>query len=573
MTAPAPYAADITLVETLDLLDHQFAEAVEGIAADQYGFWLGSGISLGRMPGLGDVVEIVLDHLQINIDPANPACPFRGSLETILGLSNLTIEEKAEISLDHAVATWPHREKLRKSLPSDYARVLDAAPDNMDPDYLVWTAINVAALFGDPAIEPDAEHIAIAALVLEGVASDMASANWDGLIEKAVEQFGGPQLLQVAVIPEDVRIPKVRSRLYKFHGCAVLARANEGVYRPRIVGRKSQLNNWAALNENVVMSGKLIDMVTTKPTMMLGLSAQDSNIQGIFAAAEQRMAWPFPSHPPAYVFSEDKLGFDQVGLLQNVYRAAYTAANKQAIMDSALLKAFAKPLLTSLWLAVLSAKLAAIVHLAMAGLPDPERQTIRAGIRALRNHVASAAPAGQHEHFLRAALPWIGRTMSLFQDGRLPAAGSAPYRPLSVHPTQQMLADPATAGSGLSGLAVATGLVGMGVEQGAWTAAVPAPGDPKSGTLRLESPSLRSEVFFAANAQSALRLFENGHLSDRDDAILIHSEEIAPTMTRTPRPASGRTAKPVLRQVSVAAITASAGSATDLFQRFREEIV
>ena len=572
MTASAPHAAQITLAETLGLLDAHFAETVEGVAADKYGFWLGSGISLGRMPGLKDVVEIALDHLQTQVDQTNPECPFRGSLELAFNLAKLTDDEKLEIDFGARASAWPHIKKLRDNLEPEYARLLDAAPENREPDYMVWTGIDVVGRFADPTLEPDAEHIAIAALVLEGVASDIASANWDGLVEKAVDQFGGPDLLQVAVLPEDIRVPKIRSRLYKFHGCAVLAGKNEAVYRPRMVGRKSQLNNWVAAGENRVIAGRLIDLVTTKPTFMLGLSAQDSNIQHVFAAADARMAWPFPSHPPAYVFSEDKLGFDQVGLLQNVYRTAYSS-NRRVIMESALLKAFAKPLLASLWLAVLTSKLAAIVHLAANDMPDAERDAVRAGIRALRDHVASGAPIDQHEAFLRAALPWVGRLMSLFHDGQLPALGSVPYRPLSVHPTPQLLADPATASSGLGGLAVATGLIGMGVDRGLWAATAASPADPKSGALGLESPAKTSQMFFAANAQSAGRLFEQGHIGEQDDAIIVHSEAIAPAMPRAPRPMPGRKAEPALRQVSIAEITRGATSAADLFQRFHEKII
>lgn len=569
-----PNAATITLRETMDLLDGAFAETLEGVASDRYGIWLGSGISFGRMPKLADVIESALDHLQTRIDPANPGCPYRESLTAILDLSSLSDDEKATTPFDQPVASWPQRDKLRDSLPLNYARVLDVAPNTEDADYLLWDAVDVRGQFADPTRIPDAEHVAIAALVLEGTASELASANWDGLIEKAVEEFGGgADLLQVVVLPEDVRTPRIRARLYKFHGCALLAAADEARYRPRLVGRQSQINSWAAKSENAVIAGKLIDMVTTKPTLMLGLSAQDSNIQGIFAAAEQRMAWPYPSHPPAYVFSEDRLGFDQRGLLQNVYVGAFSAANRQAIVESALLRAYAKPLLTSLWLAVLCSKLAAVIDLATTDFPAAERDTLRAGLRSLRNLVAEAAPPDQHEAFLRAALPWVGRTMSLFQDGRLPATGSAPYRPLSVHPTHQMLADPATASSGVGGLAVASGLVGMGIDQGAWSAAASPASNPKTGALCLTSPTSRSEIFFAANAQSALRLFENGHVSPMDDAVLVHSEEIVPAMPRAPRPASGRTARPSLRQVSISSITKSAATSADLLQRFREEIV
>src|SRR5690242_8559291 len=57
-----------------------------------------------------------------------------------------------------------------------------------------------------------------------------------------------------------------RARIYKFHGCAELAGANEAVYRPRLVARASQIHGWAEKPENKVIAGKLLDLVISKPT-------------------------------------------------------------------------------------------------------------------------------------------------------------------------------------------------------------------------------------------------------------------------------------------------------------------
>ena len=63
----------------------------------------------------------------------------------------------------------------------------------------------------------------------------------------------------------------------------------------------------------------MIDIASTKPTLMLGLSAQDAIFNLVFATAAVRMPWPWPGVRPAYVFSEDALGASQEGLLKNVY--------------------------------------------------------------------------------------------------------------------------------------------------------------------------------------------------------------------------------------------------------------
>jgi hypothetical protein len=56
------------------------------------------------------------------------------------------------------------------------------------------------------------------------------------------------------------------------------------------------------------MVNRLIDLIAAKPTLMMGLSAQDANIQAIFAEAEARMAWPWPGDRPSCVFSENAIG-------------------------------------------------------------------------------------------------------------------------------------------------------------------------------------------------------------------------------------------------------------------------
>jgi hypothetical protein len=63
-------------------------------------------------------------------------------------------------------------------------------------------------------------------------------------------------------------------------------------------------------------------LATTQRTLMIGLSAQDTNIQDIFADAEATMQWPWPCTPPAHVFAEDAIGMNQRHRLRCVYRDA-----------------------------------------------------------------------------------------------------------------------------------------------------------------------------------------------------------------------------------------------------------
>jgi hypothetical protein len=94
---------------------------------------------------------------------------------------------------------------------------------------------------------------------------------------------------------------------------------------------------------------------------MIGLSAQDANIQALFAQAAAQMAWRWPSDPPSFVFSANELGVDHQGLLQNVYRQDMRPGNRQQIVDEARIQAYAKPLLLALVLHLLCSKVRALV--------------------------------------------------------------------------------------------------------------------------------------------------------------------------------------------------------------------
>jgi hypothetical protein len=224
-------------------------------------------------------------------DLTDATCAFRASLNNILDLVTLDPAHRAAIDYSTPTGTWAPIEQIKQQLVSRYAVMLDQFPATEALDYLIWNGVNVVDRYGDPATTPGPEHLGLAALIMEGVASDCASANWDDLIEKAMQIVDGPgsTVLQVRVIPTDVQDNLRRARLYKFHGCAVLARQDEAVYRPRIVGRQSQIDGWAAKAENLVIAAKLLDLAVSKGTLMLGLSAQDTNIQDVFVRAAARL--------------------------------------------------------------------------------------------------------------------------------------------------------------------------------------------------------------------------------------------------------------------------------------------
>lgn len=566
-----PNAATITVPETLALLDGQFASVATGVADDRYVLWLGSGISFGRVDGLRQVVAKVLEFLRVRIVPGDPACRFARALRAALAIAPTTPEEDARIDFAQSVASWPDANNIVVRLCSNYARLLDVNVQGEPDDFLLWEAVDLRATFADPAKPPDVEHLCLAILVLEGACTNLASANWDGLIEGAIAAMtGGQPALSVCARPEDLRNPAPRGRLIKFHGCALLATHNEAVYRPFLVARQSQINGWAAWPESAAVRGRLVDLVSTKPTLMIGLSAQDANIQALFAQAAAQMAWRWPSDPPSFVFSANELGVDHQGLLQNVYRQDMRPGNRQQIVDEARIQAYAKPLLLALVLHLLCSKVRALVDLAPCAMPVADRQSLQDGVIALRDQLAAIVTPNPLA-FINAFIDQWGRSLHLIRNGSLTHAAGR-YQPLTVESVANIATNPGLPASGLRETAVAVGLIGYGVSRGEWQIDAPASNAVRDGMFRLHAPSGEAKVFLTSGPTSALQLKQDGHVVDAEEPIVIHGHKLVPAMARSPRAAPGRTGRRVIREVSLASLLESSATLDELFQRFRMEL-
>ena len=567
MVPSPPTALDVTIQETMVLLDGPFADFARGIAEDRYAIWLGSGISFSRLPSLEEVAESVIEHVRSRIDPTNDDCVFKCSLDAILGLTALNPVEWKRIEFSKPFAEWTDRISIRKQLVLNYARMLDLAPTGLPEDYMVWDAVDVTKIYGDPNISPAAEHLALAALILEGVASDIASANWDGLLEKAIAQLAGstPHVMQVCILADDVRGVSARAKLYKFHGCAVLAGKDEAIYRPKLVGRFSQINSWAS--ENVVINHKLVDLILSKPTLMLGLSVQDTNIQRLFVDAHDKIPWIYPSNPPALVFSEDVIGGDQRSLLRNFYKNQY-GTEREKIESKCLLRAYGTTLLPSLWLHVISAKLSAIIDQAVPAFAQTEKDALGKGLKILRDAAAASAKPKQHDSFITHALTIIGRALNLFRIGHSAVSGGGVYSPISDNPLQKILHGSEASTSGLRELSLGLALFGYGQSQGDWICEVSSSPTLTTGAAQIKGVR-NVEVFFAASPQAAANMVLLGHIEDNDNAVVVHSQPVVQAAGRSPSSSYGRTGRIGLREISLRTLADNAVDLSDLFREFK----
>ena len=567
---PEFVAETITVRQSLEMLDGPFRKFAEGVAEDRYALWLGSGISLGRVDGLKEIVMRIMEFLRSRISPDAPDCRFGQSFQSALDLANLSQNEEERVDLTRPFGDWPDADAIAGRLISRYAYLLDIPVDGEADDFLLWHGLDVVSTFARDDIEPDVEHLCIAILILEGVASDIASANWDGLIEKAVDTLTvGHAAITVVVRAEDLQEQELSANLFKFHGCAARANADEEKYRSCLIGRQSQINGWTTRPANAALVNRLIDVIATKPTLMMGLSAQDANIQTIFAAAEARLGWPWPGDRPSYVFSEDKLGADQQSLLRNVYVADYTPDKRQEIMEGALIRAYAKPLLVSLVLHVLCSKLRKLILLAPGALSARDRCELQLGVVAVRNLLAAGAEPDRL-FFLQALIDRSSRAITIFRDGRTRYA-QRPYNSLTSFPMQRLETDTSLPASGLREAAVATGLLGMGINLGLWTLEA-SEANQGEGVFRIATAGGATKTYLVTNSHVALHLHQNEELQDGEDAIVIHSLEKTLPQTRSAHRQRGRRGQPGLREVSIAELLERAETSADLLEALRMEI-
>ena len=574
-----------TVPAVLERFGSTFSAFTAAFNEGQYVLWLGSGISRDRVPNVNALLKRVIEHLRSNIVDGDTDCEYRAALDEVLRLAGLTGEELKSIDFSIAVEGWPLRDRIIPALVTNYSRVLDVLVGDTNPDdYLVWTGLDVPNTYGAPDLEPDVEHYCIAILMLEGLVASAVTANWDGLLEKALGEltpaFGS--LVRVAVKPDDFRIVGPRIEVIKFHGCAVRARDEESEYRDLLIARESQISGWTEQPENRSMRKHLEVLYTDRLTLMLGLSAQDANLHTVFAGAIQDLARPWPTSSPAVVLSEEHLESYHRNLLKITYGSNHQG-NASAIAQSALLGAYGKPTLLALVLSSLTEKLSFLIeHEIESVWGSAAVRQLQTDLLGLRDLAAKNADPEDPEALERSAILEFQRefaarlidvaklALTVFRTGRMPTAGGGRYEPLSDRPVAQAVLNADFPSRQFGRLGVVLALIGRGLASGQWSA---VPGDSRAvgdGVVRLVTSQRTARVFFVKDATTSTQLELEGSFDDSDgDVLIVVADEEPPAQTRSPRSRFGRDGKASAGRFSVASSIADTASADDLYEAFK----
>ncbi len=583
--ALGPTANQISVREVLAKFSAEFASMARAVENGEFALWVGSGISQ-QAPNLGNLIEQAFDCIRERaISPATAAA-YMPAFEEALGLAEID-PAKVQAQYPQPLAAWPEHDAIIKRLWTKYSRVLDIRVSGTDSDFVLWDAINIRKAFEHPAA-PAAEHLCIAVLILEGAVQAVASANWDGFIEAAVERLsdGVQGVLQVVVDPNQLRGPAGRARLLKFHGCIVHATREPAVFRRFLTGSYTQIMGWPEAAAFAAMRNAVVGLATTQKTLVLGLSIQDNNLQTLFARAQAVHAWPWPSAPasPAHIFCEDSIQQGQRDVLRLSYGEAYNS-DPAAVHEATLLRAWGEKVLIALALKLLTDKLVIFMQHGLARLGKVDIAVALAPLlETLRDDIADlAVPAPGTKNrtaFVNEAIALWSRMLSLFRSGALPSNLEA-YETLSSSTPNLLAADQNAQSMGFGCLGIALSLLQHGRQAGLWELRRPVSNALTSGALTaraLRPDGVDRPFFVVKSATEAIGLKSRGAFAN-DNAIVVHADNAWHQMAggsvtaRRVRSAPGRTGHIGETHVSLGDLLARCGDAATLQREFVAEMM
>jgi len=536
-------------------------ELIEDVADGKRLIWLGSGISRDQVP---DLVELIARILRFLRDRAGSGQPDAGShSEALLEiLDDHLPDERSRYESDPTGWEPMSLEALRER----YSRVLGVGVTGKANDYLLIEGAGLPDLYGSPSLVPGPTHELLAMLISEGVAANLASANWDGLVEKALEGISATNgLLDVYVDVNDPRDAHGNAEIAKFHGCAVLTRNDPARYRDKIIATPAQISRLHGDDSYAHMRDHLRELTTRNRSLVLGLSVQDSDLLAIFQSSANRSPWSWDTSHPAYLFAEPAVLPGQRDVLEVVYGEDF-GRERPNILERSALGSYAGPITAALLIEVLASKLAAALRrhqdLSAHALDGLER-----GIRRLVLRIVVAF--GRDEKSLAAFL--LGGYSDFLKTyfGNSIVAG-AKYTPFARGTKSQVGTDFAVVAMGADLLGVAVGMIGLGEKSGRWRVSL---NDEQRGSrisLRRPGSSNVATMVVVHGAREAIDALACADwISGQGNMVLLQMEVGSVASVRSPggRIGRGRKAR-TRRELAWADLSDSITDVDELMVRF-----
>ncbi|ACL64450.1 hypothetical protein A2cp1_1102 [Anaeromyxobacter dehalogenans 2CP-1] len=407
----------------------------------------------------------LVTSLAAHVDVTDPECPYRAALEKIA----------RHATTKCADFTNPPQAFIDQLCPH-YSKVLEedvhlAAGDRS----LVFDVLDLPRMYSEPAVLPDAEHRFIALLVMEGVVPRILTTNWDGLIEAAYRdaQDGHAPPLPVVISPADLDGVEPGPRLVKFHGCAVRA-AKHPDAKQHFVATQKRINEWNMSEQFLAIRDEVRTAVRYFPALLVGLSAQDVNIQMQFEqAVVGREPWATWA-PSRAAFAQAEAGEAQERILKTLYGKHYAGANAGQIERAATIGLYAKPLFGALYFELVFRKLLAICDAGQEAFTPEQLQFVRAWLlntqNRIRDHYDRLPPSERWVRLSECLPSHIAHAHGLYRHYR-PISRETAYVPVS----RIQLGHPQGAPEDARALLCLAAL-SHGDTLGAWSAEPPRPG-------------------------------------------------------------------------------------------------
>ncbi|MEM1202713.1 MAG: SIR2 family protein [Acidobacteriota bacterium] len=529
-------AYDATLEQALDLFEGPWSWLADGLARGRYALWLGSAISRRRLPDLGELLRRLLGELGRRRASGDPRCPYDRALGELLDLAG-------ERGVDRAAdpRSWPQLDAVVDRLWTRYDEVLGTRL-RTDDGTTVADFLELPNLYGDPGMEPDADHRLIALWLEEGVVSELYSGNWDGLVEEAHRRIRGPRSVELQVVARPEDLPDARTGqpvLYKFHGCAVqaLAEGDPG----QLVATQRGLLGWLLLPEAEPLREAMGHAMRRSPAMFVGLSAQDVNLQGLFRRVASAGSVDRGDDLPRAVFAKPSLERPQMDVLETLHPDAYRVGLDPAALEArAALPLFSQPFFGGFYLWLLLAKARALLDLAReAGEPTGEgelRRRIEGELfhlrRALCLRYDPVEPENRWERLAQELPEGLGRMLGIFQDGE-PPGSCAPYRFLTPCHLDRIPREWALRREYFDRLMLVLALLALLARERGWRLDLaPAAGGCHA---TLDDGHRRSQVFVLQSMGRAAERLRFHHLGGAADpwTVIVYVEGSEPRIRRT----------------------------------------